>query len=1007
MSQKIGAVTIVGGGIAGIQSALDIANSGFKVYLIEEQPSVGGNMAKLDKTFPTNDCSSCMMGPKMVELANHPNIEILAYSELVDLEGEPGQFKATVRKKARMVDPEKCVGCGICAAKCPSKAPDPFNGGMSERKAIYVPFAQAVPLIYTIDKEHCRQFTKGKCGVCKKVCKNDAIRYDQEDEIIELETGAVILSGGFEPFDARKKPEFGYGLWPNVVTSLDYERILSAAGPFHGHIQRLSDGKAPKKIAWIQCVGSRDASIGQDYCSSVCCMYATKQAMITKEHERDSEATIFYIDLRAQRKGFDQYFERAKDEYGVRYVRSMVSRVVPVPETDRLQIDYVDASQKMCSEQFDMVVLSVGLCANKAATALAVRLGLEVNKHGFVVTRPLNIVDTSRRGVFVSGALSAPKEIPNSVQQGSSAAARATSLLSDVRGTLTITPPQPEERSVAGEEPRIGVFVCHCGINIAGVVNVEDVASYARALPGVVYASDSMFACSTDHQKEIKRAIEENRLNRIVVASCTPRTHEPLFRNTLREAGLNPYLFELANIREHDSWVHQATPGLATDKAKDLVRMAVSRAGLLEPIHDFSCSIVQKALIIGGGLAGLTAAQTLAEQGFPSVVVEMSPELGGNARMLFYTEEGANPSAYVQGLIEGIKGNPLISVYRNAEVVATRGSNGNFTSTISVRGESVEVSHGVAIVATGAKEYQPTEYLYGQHPRVVTQREFEAMLVLEPARVQSLKTVAVIQCVGSREPGRPYCSRICCTAAMKNSIKLKEINPKAHVAVLYRDIRTFSLKELAYQKARRKGVRFFRYELEQKPEVTAKGDKLGVSVFDPQIGQTMEFDADLVVLSAAMIPRDGSRRLSEALKLPLDLEEFFLEAHIKLRPLDFASSGFFLCGLAQGPKFTNEAIAQARGAVSRAVTILSKSEIVAEGMVSQVDPKYCRACGECEKTCAFEAVKVGEVDGGLRRAVVNQSLCTGCGACNVACPTGAVSLAHFRDGQIKAVINAI
>ena len=506
-------------------------------------------------------------------------------------------------------------------------------------------------------------------------------------------------------------------------------------------------------------------------------MYATKQAMITKEHEADIDTTIFYIDMRAQGKGFDRFYERARDETKVRYVRSMISRVVPVPDTDKLLINYSDAENVMREEEFDMLVLSVGLCAHPSTAELAKRLGVDLNPYGFTKTDPMDVVATSQPGVFVCGAAQGPKDIPDSVQQGSSAAACATSLLADARGSLIEPPPQYEERDIRGEKPRIGVFVCHCGINIAGVVDTEAVAEYAKSLPGVEYAISPMFACSTDQQKEIKRAIEEYKLNRFVVASCTPRTHEPLFRNTLREAGLNQYLFEFANIREQDSWVHQGEHELATEKAKDLVRMAVSRASLLEPLYDFSYEVVQKALVIGGGLAGLTAALSVAEQGFPAVLVEKTAELGGNARKLFYTEDGGEPKKYLDELIKTVESNELIKIYKEAEVVGVKGSCGNFSTTISAGGKEVEVSHGVAIVATGGQEYKPTEYLYGQNARVVTQKEFELLLATDPAAARDWRNVTMIQCVGSREPDNSYCSRVCCTAAVKNSLKLKEINP--------------------------------------------------------------------------------------------------------------------------------------------------------------------------------------------------------------------------------------
>jgi heterodisulfide reductase subunit A len=1003
-TDKIGSITIVGSGIAGIQTALDIANSGFKVHLVEEKPNVGGIMAQLDKTFPTNDCSSCMLGPKLAELANHPNVEILAYTDVLSLDGQPGRFQLILNKKARAVDPQRCVACNICAENCPQKVSDPFNLNLNQRKAIYIPYPQAIPLVYTIDKEHCIYFRKGKCRVCETVCKNQAIIFDQQDEIVKLDTGAVILAGGFEPFDARLKGEYGYGRWPNVITSLEYERILSAAGPFQGQIRRLSDGTIPRRIAWIQCVGSRDSHIGQTYCSAVCCMSATKQAMITKEHDRNIDTAIFFIDIRAHGKGFDRFYERSKSENDVRYVRSLISRVVPNPEDDTLSVSYAGPDDHLQEEKYDLVVLSVGLCPNSSTVQLAERIGLPLNEHGFCTVEPLDVVTTSKPGIYVCGVAQGPKDIPDAVQQGSSAAERATSLLADVRGALVAPASTPAERDVSKEKPRIGVFVCHCGINIAGVVDVTAVTEYTRTLPHVTYATDCMFACSTDQLQEIKSAIKKHDLNRVVVASCTPRTHEPLFRNTLREAGLNPYLFELANIREQNSWVHQAEPEAATDKAKELVRMSVSRARLLEPLYETAYQVIQKALVIGGGLAGLSAALSFAEQGFEATLIERTAELGGHARSLYYTEDGANPAQYVDHLSQAVQNHPLITVYKETELRSITGSCGNFTSTLSVKEQPQTITHGVVVVATGGQEHKPTEYLYGQHPRIITQKEFEDLLVSEPDKAEPMRRVVMIQCVGSREPDYLYCSRVCCTAAIKNSLKLKTVNSNAQISILYRDIRTFGFKETYYLKARLQGVRFYRFELEHKPRVTHQDDALFVSIFDAQLKATIQLEADLLVLSAAIRPREESQQLTEVMRLPVDEDGFFMEAHPKLRPLDFATPGFYLCGLAQGPKFASETIAQAHGAVTRAVTVLSKKEIVAEGMINRVDSDLCRGCGECEKACCFEAIKVKEVTGGRQQAVVTEALCTGCGACNVACPTGAASLSHFKDAQINAMV---
>jgi len=1004
IGNKIGAIAVIGGGIAGIQASLDAANSGFKVYLIERNPSIGGIMAQLDKTFPTNDCSTCMISPKLIEVAKHPNIEIISYAEVLDVSGPPGNFSIKINKKARYVDEDRCVGCGICAGKCPKKVPDEFNRGLGKRKAIYVSFPQAVPLIYTIDRDNCIYFKTGRCRACEKFCENKAIDFEQQDRVIEIGAGAVILAPGFETFDASIKGEYGYGRYPNVITSIEYERILSAGGPFQGHIQRPSDGEVPKRIAWIQCVGSRDTSLGRGYCSYVCCMYAIKQAVISKEHDREIDTSIFYIDIRAQGKGFDRYFERAKSESGVRFVRSMISRVVENPINHNLEINYIDESGGIRTEEFDMVVLSVGLSPNYAFQTLAKDLKIELNQFGFCESKPLELVSTSRPGFFVCGVFQSPKDIPETVLQGSSAAAEATSFLADVRGTMVKEEVYPEEEDVSGKEPRIGVFVCHCGINIAGVVDVNAVSEFAKTLPHVVFADNYLFTCSTDTQEEMKKIIREYKLNRVVVASCSPRTHEPLFQDTLREAGLNKYLFEMANIRDQDSWVHANEKENATEKAKDLVRMSVARAALLEPLHEIPFNVVQKGLVVGGGLAGLSAALTLAEQGYETYLIEKSEELGGNAKTLYYTEDGARPSEYLKDLIQKVKDNPLIKIYTNAEVISCSGHVGKFTSTISVNGKKEEISYGVAIIATGGQEYRPKEYLYGENSNVLTQRELEERLAASDEGLKNIKNLVMIQCVGSRDDEHPYCSRICCTEAIKNSLKLKELNPKVNIYVLYRDIRTFGFKEFYYKKAREAGVRFIRYEPDKKPQVKEEEGILQISVYDPNLRSNIELRTDILVLSTAIRPHPDSKSLATVFKLPYDQDGFFLEAHLKLRPLDFTNAGFFLCGLAHGPKFADESIAQAKGAASRACTILSKSHMYVGGAVAQVDGSRCVACLTCVRTCPYNVPKLDEEEGVIH---IDTAACQGCGNCAVACPRGAITVGHNTDEQFLAKIAAL
>jgi heterodisulfide reductase subunit A-like polyferredoxin len=843
-----------------------------------------------------------------------------------------------------------------------------------------------------------------ECLQCVDACKADAICHDDADRWEEIDVGSMILAPGGKPFDANLKPEYGHGRYPNVLTSIEYERVISAAGPFQGHIARISDQREPKKMAWIQCVGSRDAASGCDYCSYVCCMYATKQAIISREHNPNIRPTIFYIDMRAQGKGFDRYYERAKDQGGVRYVRSMISRVVENPQTHDLTINYVDEVGQIQSEEFDMVILSVGLRPHPEAGELAQRLGIDVNRFGFCKTPPLDTIATSREGIFVSGVFQSPKDIPDTVIQSSGAAAAATSIISSARGTLESVSHYPPESDIMGESPRIGVFVCHCGINIAAVVDVKAVSEYAATLADVVYADDFLFTCSTDTQTEIKEIIGRENLNRVVIASCSPRTHEPLFQDTLQKAGLNKYLFEMANIRDQDSWVHAGDKAGATEKAKDLVRMSVARSRELQPLYEVSMTITQKGLVIGGGLAGLTAALALAEQGYTTTLVEKSAVLGGNALTLYYTEDGAHPADYVKDLIRRVKAHPLTTVYTEAEVVDYAGVVGNFNCHILTTESKIEMACGAIIIATGAQEYKPEGWLYEEDPRILTQKELEQKLFDRDATVKTAGTTVMIQCVGSRDEKRPYCSRVCCTAAVKNSLKIKESNPSADVYVLYRDIRTFSFKELAYKEAREAGVRFIRYDPDKPPVVGKEDDRLAVTVFDCNLGMDITLDADIVALSAAIVPHPGSRKVASVFKLPLDQDGFFMESHLKLKPLDFSVAGIFLCGLAHGPKFADEAIAQAKGAVSRACTVLSKAKRDVGGAVAVVNNQQCVLCMTCVRTCPFGVPRFDEAEGVI---YIDPAACQGCGNCASACPRSAITVGHHTNDQYLAKIGAL
>jgi len=1001
-----GSVMVLGGGIAGIQASLDLADSGYLVYLVERKSAIGGRMSQLDKTFPTNDCAMCMISPKLIGCASHPNIKIITMAELMGLEGSVGNFEAIIKKHPRYVDEEKCVGCGICAEKCPVKTDDEYNEGLMKRKAVFLPYPQAVPLVYSIDKSRCIFFKNGKCRACEKFCKKDAIDFDQTEEEVSLKIGSVILATGLDLFNAEEALEFGYARYNNVITTMEFERCLSATGPTGGEILRPSDRTAPEKVAWIQCVGSRESiRKGREYCSSICCMAATKEAVIAKGHHPDLEPTIFFMDLRAQGKGFDAYVERAKDQSHVRYIRSMPSRVTENPITKDLSLEYLSPhTGEKIEETFSLVVLSVGLSPSQEGRNLAERLGIELNRFGFVSTKNDNPLCTSKEGVYVCGGFEGPKDIPETVAQASAAAAQATLPIATVRGYEISTPSLPPERSLFGITPRTAVFVCCCGTNIAGVVDVEDVAAYAEQLPNVVMSEVLLFACSTDSKVRIKERILEHDINRVVVASCSPKTHEPLFRDTLREAALNPYLLEMANIRNQCSWVHGDTPNSATQKAKDLIRMSVCRVALQEPIFSKSIPVTPAGLVVGGGLAGLTAALTLADQGFETHLVEQADSLGGRHLNNPVTLDGFNPGDHVKKLIDQVEGHSKITVHKGAMVQEFTGHMGNFVTGIQYGdGAKISVNHGTAVIATGAEHYKPEEYLYGKNSRLMTQNDLGLILSEDPGIIKSLRSIVMIQCVGSRTDEHPYCSRECCTVAVENALRLKAVNPDIDIIVLYRDIRTFGFKELSYKEARKQGVLFIRYEKDAPPEVFEKKGDIKVAFDEPSLGRRIIMTPDRILLSCALRPHRMASQIAGIFKLPRDDQGFFLEAHIKLRPLDFATDGMFLCGDCHSPKFAEETIAQAKGAAGRAISILSQDAIHSVGPCSEVDPELCAACMTCVRTCPYQVPYINK-DGVSQ---IDPARCRGCGMCAVECPAGAITLQHYKSEQIEAKMHGL
>ncbi len=942
-----------------------------------------------------------MISPKLVEVGRHMNINLITNSEVKTIEGDPGNFSVTLVNYPRYIDPAKCTGCGECAMHCPVTAVNQYNKGLDDRRATYIEYAQAVPLAFAIDTDTCIG-----CGLCENMCIAKAIQYDEKERQTTVTAGSVILSAGSKGYDPSEIDVFGYDKFPNVVTSEEFERILSASGPYFGHLMRPLDREEPKSIAWLQCVGSRDTNrCGNGYCSSVCCTYAVKEAMIAKEHVHgELDCAVFNMDMRTFGKDYEKYYLRARDKDGVRFVKARVHTITEIPETGDLDVKYVDETGEIQEEVFSMVVLSVGLQVTDTSIDLAKRLGIKLNHYNFVDTDTFTPVETSQPGIYTCGVFQGPKDIPGSVTEASAAACLAGADLAEARGKDIPIIEIPEELDVSGQEPRIGVFVCNCGINIGGIVDVNAVEKYAATLPYVKFTDQNLFTCSQDTQDKIKEMLVEHNLNRLVVASCSPKTHEQMFMETLEACGLNKYLFEMANIRNQDSWIHSNDPEAATEKAKQLVRMSVARAATLKTLKEKVVPITKQALVIGGGVAGMNAALSIAKQGFNAVLVEKDSQLGGFSRKLRHTIEGSDVQAYLEKLIADVTADAKIEVLTEARISGFEGFKGNFETQIDVGPDKEKrtVKHGVIIVATGAKEYAPKEFLYNDSDRVVTQVELSD--ILEQKGASNLNNVVMIQCVGSRNDENVECSRICCQNAVKNALDIKKRNPDAQIYVLYRDIRTYGLLEDYYTEARKKGVIFIRFDSQTPPDVQASSDgNLLVTVKDHILQRNIEIRPDLVALSSGVAAED-TEELCGIMKLNRNPEGFFIEAHVKLRPVDMPGDGIFLCGSAHGPKLISEAISQAQAAASRATTFLAKDEIKLSAITAKVDTDHCVKCLTCVRCCPFNVPAFNEKE---KLIEINEAICHGCGVCACVCPRQTIQLSYYEDDQIMSKIDAL
>lgn len=996
-------VLVIGGGIAGAQTALLLAEKDRNVYMLDSATAIGGFFPLLDRQFPTNSCGVCFMSPKppalcpIYESDFHENIEVITNSDITGLSGEAGNFEVTYTARPRFVDIEKCTLCDRCTEVCPVEVDSKFSEGLEKRKAIYMPFAQAIPRSYVIDEKTCT-----KCGECVKVCTPEAINLEEKPEDKKLKVGAIVMGFGFEPFAAKLKGEFGLGRYKNVLSSIQYERMLSFSGPSCGSPQRLSDGNGVKKIAFIQCVGSRDIACGREYCSSICCMYATKQAMVSKDRAKDLDAAVFYMDVRTMGKDYERYYEKAKNEYGVRYIRSAISSIRELKRTNNLLVAYGTESGELKEEEFDTVVLSVGFTPPEDIKRIATSLGVDLNEYSFCATNEFNPTSTSVPGIYVGGALREPKDIPETVVDACSAADDVSNLLDKLEEKDTGD--SAEKRALPEIEELItGIFLCDTKGMLQQRLNMDTIIDSLKQDPNIACVEKVDITSLKKGMDTVKKIIIEKQLNRVIIAGYRSMSLSRKLRKGFSEAESENLYIDYSNIGEQCADVHRDDPAAATKKAMGLISASIRKVKRGYPVRVGKKKLQPGVLVVGGGIAGMTSSLSLAQQGMKVTLIEKENELGGLGRTAHFTLKGSDIQSLVKSLVSKVESHEDIEVFKEAGLKSLTGTWGNFTSRISIGEEEKEILHGAVIFATGGREASVEEYLYGENRNVVTQRQFEGLIAESDDRVKNAKNIMMIQCVGSRDEDRPYCSRVCCNHAVKNSLKLKEINPEVDIHVLNRDIRTYGFYEKKYLEARGKGVVFVRYEVTDKPKVSEKDGKVAVNFFDAIVNEQKTVDADLLVLSVGIEPNDN-RELAEIADVELNADGFFAEANPKSAPLDSVDRGKYFCGLCHSPNHIEDALCQGKAAAARASALLwSGVESLSESQAF-VNERRCSGCGICVTVCPYDARIIDE---STNKAVVLEELCRGCGTCTIACPNGASQQFDFERVTMLEMLNEI